>query len=628
MMQRVLLVVAAVGTMLAGCTPVGGDAPGGAPADAARKDILIADFEGTTYGEGWKVEGEAFGSGPARGTLPHQAKVFGFRGKGLVNTFFKRDASTGTLTSPPFTIERKYINFLIGGGGFAGTTCMNLLIGGKAVLTATGPNTVGGSGEVLAWKTWDVAKFAGRKAAVRIVDKRSGGWGHINVDQIVQSDIKKDVPYGEQYRPQFHFTAPKNWINDPNGLIYYDGEYHLMYQYNREGRGPHWATKGLGAWWGHAVSTDLVHWKHLPVTSIHASSGSGVVDRGNTSGLGEGKEDVLVAFYGGWLSYSRDRGRTWTPYKGNPVLPKHADPYVFRHEPTKRWILVSFIWPDKPHEFLFYKSTNLRDWTRTSVYAGKLRECPSLFELPVEGEDARKWIFHSGNGEYVIGTFDGERVREEAGKFRLDWGDFYASQCWSGRPPGDDRTIQIAWMINGWFPGMPFNQQLTFPCELTLRRLPEGLRVCRQPVREIARLYERVVVKRDDAVLKPGEDLLEGVEGELFDIELEADLKAPARLVLTLRGERIVYDAATGKLHCGPKSAPFKLRGGRFRLRALLDRASIELFAGQGQVALTRNVLPKPENRKLTLGIEGGTARVRRLRVRALRSAWRDRPPE
>jgi len=596
-----LLLIAMVGIMLSGCGFVEEDAPGGAPADAARKDVLIADFEGDTYGEGWKVEGDAFGPGPARGTLPHQAKVFGFRGKGLVNSFFKQDTSQGALTSPPFTIERKYINFLIGGGGFAGTTCMNLLVGGKAVRTATGPNTVGGSGEVLAWKTWDVTEFAGRKAAVQIVDKRSGGWGHINVDQIVHSDIKKDVPYGERYRPQFHFTAPKNWINDPNGLIYYDGEYHLMYQYNREGRGPQWATKGLCAWWGHAVSTDLVHWKHLPVTSIHASSGSGVVDRGNTSGLGEGKEDVLVAFYGGWLSYSRDRGRTWTPYKGNPILPKHADPYVFRHEPTKRWILVSFIWPDKPHEFLFYKSTNLRDWTRTSVYAGRLRECPSLFELPVEGEDVRKWIFHSGNGEYVIGTFDGERVREEAGKFRLDWGDFYASQCWNGRPPGDGRTIQIAWMINGSFPGMR-----------------------RQPVREIARLYERVVVKRDDAVLKPGKDLLEGVEGELFDIELEADLKAPARLVLTLRGERVVYDPAAGKLHCGPKSAPFDLRGRRFRLRALLDRASIELFAGRGQVALTRNFLPRPEDRKLALKTEGGTARVRRLRVRVLRSAWRD----
>jgi len=188
-----LLVVAMIGVMLSGCAFDGGDALGGAAAGAPRKDILIADFEGDTYGEGWKVEGEAFGPGPARGTLPGQMKVSGFQGKGLVNSFFKQDVSTGTLTSPRFKIKRKYIKFVIGGGGFAGTTCMDLLVGGKAVRTATGSNTAGGGSEALAWKVWDVAEFAGRKAAVRIVDKRSGGWGHISVDHIVQSDARTNV---------------------------------------------------------------------------------------------------------------------------------------------------------------------------------------------------------------------------------------------------------------------------------------------------------------------------------------------------------------------------------------------------------------------------------------------------
>jgi sucrose-6-phosphate hydrolase SacC (GH32 family) len=431
--------------------------------------------------------------------------------------------------------------------------------------------------------------------------------------------------YDEPYRPQFHFTAPRNWINDPNGLIYYDGEYHLMYQYNRESRDPHWNTKGLSAWWGHAVSRDLMHWEHLPVTSIRDSSGSGVVDRGNTAGFGKGDEDVLVVFHSGNLSYSRDRGRTWTPYEGNPILPKHADPYVFRYAPTKQWILVSFLWPDKPNEFLFYSSSDLRNWTRVSTYDGKLHECPSMFELPVEGEATRKWIFHSGNGEYLIGTFDGERVHEEPGKFRLDYGDFYASQCWHGRPPGDERTIQIAWMINGSFPAdMPFNQQLTFPCELTLRRLPEGLRVCRQPVREIARLYDRVVVARDNTTLRPGENLLETVDADLVDLEIDADLDETSRLVLTLRGERIVYDPAAAKLQCGSKSAPLKLPTRRIRLRVLLDWASIELFADQGQVALTHGFLPKQGNQALVLATEGGGARIHLLRVRSLHSAWRN----
>jgi sucrose-6-phosphate hydrolase SacC (GH32 family) len=431
--------------------------------------------------------------------------------------------------------------------------------------------------------------------------------------------------YNESYRPQFHFTAPTNWINDPNGLIYYDGEYHLMYQFNRAGRAPHWNTRGLYAWWGHAVSRDLVHWEHLPVTSINDSSGSGIVDYGNTSGLGQGTEDVMVAFHSGKISYSRDRARSWSPYPGNPVLPKHADPFVFRYEPAKQWNLISFLWPDKPHEFLFYRSTNLLDWTRVSVYNGKLRECPSMFELPVEGESTRKWILHSGNGEYLIGSFDGERVQEEAGKFRLDYGDFYASQCWSGGPSGDDRTVHIAWMINGSFPAdMPFNQQLTFPCELTLRRLPEGLRVCRQPVREIVSLHKRLLVARDQIALSPGVDLFEGVAGDLFDIEVLADLQQAQTLELTVRAERIAYDRVAGKLHCGRQSAPLDLAGRPLHLRVLVDRASIEVFADQGQVVITHNFLPKPENRSLALQAHGGAARIQKARVIPLRSSWRD----
>jgi len=434
--------------------------------------------------------------------------------------------------------------------------------------------------------------------------------------------------YNERYRPQFHFTAPKNWINDPNGLVYYAGEYHLFYQYNREGRNPHWATRGLSAWWGHAVSRDLVHWEHLPVTPIRSGSGSGVVDYGNRAGFGDGEEDVLVAFWHGSLSYSRDRGRTWTHWEGNPFLPGHADPYVFRHEPTQHWILISFIWPDKPHEFLFYRSRDLRRWERTSVYDGKLRECPSMFELPVEGEDTRKWVFHSGNGEYVIGDFDGREVIEDqhAGTFRLDWGHFYASQCWHGRPPGDDRTIHIAWMRGAPFPpDMPFNQQLTFPCELTLRRLPEGLRVCRRPVREIARLYDRVVLAKDNLTLHPGENPLEGLAGDLFDIELVAAMGQAESVELTVRGASIRYDRESGRLHCGPKSAPLKAADGRLKLRVLVDRASIEVFADQGQVAISYGFLPDPENRAYGLHVRGGAVNIESLRVTSLRSAWRPR---
>lgn len=154
---------------------------------SAANDILLADFEGADYGT-WKVEGTAFGTGPAKGTLPGQMEVTGFEGKGLVNTFLGGDDATGTLTSPGFTIERNYIKFLVGGGGFKGKTCMNLLVDGKIALSATGPNTDPGGSEALNWETWDVKTFKGKKAVIQIVDAASGSWGHINVDSISQSD--------------------------------------------------------------------------------------------------------------------------------------------------------------------------------------------------------------------------------------------------------------------------------------------------------------------------------------------------------------------------------------------------------------------------------------------------------
>jgi len=166
---------------------------------AADKDILIADFEGKAYPEGWKVEGAAFGTAPAKGRLGGQMPVTGFEGKGLVNTFLGGDKPKGKLTSTEFTIERDYIKFLIGGGGHKGKTCMNLLIDGKVVLSATGGNNAPGGSEFLNWENWDVKKFKGKTATIQIVDAASGGWGHINVDQISQSNTqakKKKAPPG------------------------------------------------------------------------------------------------------------------------------------------------------------------------------------------------------------------------------------------------------------------------------------------------------------------------------------------------------------------------------------------------------------------------------------------------
>ncbi len=180
---------------------------------AGREDLLVADFEGSDYGD-WKTTGEAFGAGPARGTLPGQMHVTGYRGKGLVNSFLEGDRTTGTLTSPPLTIERRYLSFLIGGGGYADTTCMNLLHEGKVVRTTAGPNTEAGGSEELVPDAWDLADLSGKTVTIQIVDKRTGGWGHVNVDHIVQSDEKPSIPKrpGAQTR---ELTLTKNYLLFP-----------------------------------------------------------------------------------------------------------------------------------------------------------------------------------------------------------------------------------------------------------------------------------------------------------------------------------------------------------------------------------------------------------------------------
>jgi len=192
---------------------------GAAHARAQKPDILVEDFGGASYGA-WTMTGTAFGSGLAQGTLPNQMKVDGFQGKGLVNSYNGGDGSTGTLTSPPFKIERRYLQFLIGGGGWEGKTCMNLLVNGKVVRTATGPNVDPGGSERLQPAQWDVFEFQGKEAVLEIVDDATGGWGHISVDQIIQSDRRNDAPIMSRDVARDIFVE-KPYLNFPikNGAV-------------------------------------------------------------------------------------------------------------------------------------------------------------------------------------------------------------------------------------------------------------------------------------------------------------------------------------------------------------------------------------------------------------------------
>jgi hypothetical protein len=232
----------------------------------------------------------------------------------------------------------------------------------------------------------------------------------------------------EFYRPAFHFSPPQNWLNDPNGLVYYDGEYHMFYQYNPYGN--NWGNMS----WGHAVSTDLVYWEHLPVAipmvgNVMAFSGSAVVDWNNTSGFGTGANPPLVAIYTATdgnqrqnLAYSNDKGRTWINFSGNPVLnlfdDDFRDPKVFWHEPTNRWIMAVAL--SARHRIRFYASTNLIEWEFLQDFGGVgdqsgVWECPDLFALPVDGDNENmKWVLQvdvgPGQAQYFVGDFDGNML--------------------------------------------------------------------------------------------------------------------------------------------------------------------------------------------------------------------------
>ena len=616
-------------------------------APAGRPDVVVADFEGSTYGK-WQAEGMAFGTGPAPGTLPRQMTVSGYKGHGLANSFSGGDDATGVLVSPRFTLTRRYLNFLIGGGRQPGRTEMEMFVGGRIVRRATGPNAVPGGSERLDWATWDLCGLLGQTAHLAIVDRATGGWGHISVDQITLSDrAEAQVEgtarlYEEEYRPQFHFTAKSGWLNDPNGLVFLDGEYHLFYQYDSLLYGDD-ALKC----WGHAVSPDLVHWQQLdealkPEALGPIWSGSAVVDRGNTSGLGKPGTPPLVAIYtaaGGkspesagreftqCLAYSLDRGRTWSRFVHNPVLENvtggNRDPKVVWYAPTRRWIMALYL--DGDH-FGLFSSPDFKTWTQTQTFTlPGSGECPDFFEMPLEGTTESRWVFSAANGRYEVGGFDGTTFTPETPLLPGDAGaSFYAPQTFSDVPAADGRRIQIAWMRGGDYPGMPFNQQMSFPCTLTLHDTPEGPRLFRWPVHEISTLYAATTHEQNVTVAPGAAHPVVALPGDLWDVEATFEPTSNATAFgLRLRGADIRYDVPAGTLSCQGRQTPLALSSGKVTLRFLLDRTSLEVFGGGGQVSLSSCFLPARGDSGLTVYAEGGPVTLVSLTAHKLHSAWK-----
>jgi fructan beta-fructosidase len=518
-------------------------------------------------------------------------------------------------------LQKRYLNFPVQNG--AAKRRMSLTIDGQTVrefeieLAHGVPDF---------WVFLDVSMFRGKRGMLRAasLDPNSNGMA-----AIVQSDTIEGAQdlYREKHRQQFHFSSRRGWNNDSNGLVFYRGEYHLYYQHNPYG----WDWGNMH--WGHAVSADLVHWRELPIALYPQKfgdwcfSGSAVVDVNNTAGFKTGTQDVIVAAYtstgrGECIAYSNDRGRTFTDYRGNPVVTHQGrDPKVIWYGPGRHWVMAVYDEQDKSQGIAFYTSRNLRQWQFASRIDG-FYECPELFELPVDGDrDNRKWVLHAADGDYMMGRFDGRTFVPESGKHRWSYGNcFYASQTFNDLPQTDGRRIQIAWGRIAT-PGMPFNQCMLFPCELTLRTTEQGPRMFAAPVREIETLHERKD-RWANETCGPESHLLGDLRGELFHIRAEVEPGDAGELGLVIRGIPLAYDTNRQELACQGKTAPLRPRGGAIRLEVLVDRTSIEIFGNGGRIYMPIAVTPAEGDKALRFYVKAGRARVRSLDVYPLRSAW------
>ncbi len=468
-------------------------------------------------------------------------------------------------------------------------------------------------------------------------------------------------------------------MNDPNGLVYYHGEYHLFYQSNPVGND--WGHMS----WGHAISRDLVHWHQLPTAILEENgimifSGSVVVDWHNSSGFCVNANAIdpscLVAIFTGHtstrqtqnLAFSNDDGRTWSKYSGNPVLDLNVqdfrDPKVFWHAPTSKWVMVTAL--PTQHKLRFFGSTDLKHWDVLSDFGpngatGGVWECPDLFELPVEGENGQsRWVLSvnlnpggiaGGSGDqYFIGQFDGLRfITENFGKQTLwaDYGkDFYASTSFSDIPPSDRRRIWLGWLDNWDYasktPTYPWRGALSAPRELKLKRFANSIRLVQQPVNELKKLrhdHFGLVNKSSNEANR----LLSSpnLRGDSLEIIAEIKLGNTRELGFKVRmgssEETIIaFDTKASELFVdrshsgnvgfdqkfpGRHFAPLRATNGVLRLHILVDRSSVEVFGGNGESVISDVIFPSDSSNKLQIYSVGGKAVISNLEVWKLGSS-------
>lgn len=484
------------------------------------------------------------------------------------------------------------------------------------------------------WTFFDVSPYQGKTITFEVDNEQAGS---DLLDQIYadKSFPGEDSLYHETYRQQIHFSSRRGWNNDPNGLIYYQGQYHMFYQHNPYG----WDWGNMH--WGHAVSNDLIHWKELPdalYSPNHdhmAFSGSAAWDTLNTGGFSRNGIDPLIAAYtrtgsGEHLALSYDNGQTFEEFEGNPVI-KHQgrDPQLFWYEPGKHWVMVVYDESEtrqiglgqqaKNFQNAIYTSPDLRHWTYQSAVPGFF-ECPELFEIPVEGTKQKKWVMYDGDGTYVVGEFDGKTFNIEQSLRQYDYGgNFYASQLFDNVPDG--RHIQIGWFRGLVTEGMPFNQGMTFPTRLTLRQTSDGYRLCPTPIREIKQLFEDGQTV-ENQVIKADKGFEAQVKNDRLYVVAEFEQGDAYQFGLNINGHTLTYDHLNGKFngthYVVPNDKPVKIE-------AIVDKMSMEVFVNDGELYYVFPYNSVNADKKVEVFAKGHTQYkviLKKLEVHPLKSIW------
>ena len=544
------------------------------------------------------------------------------------------------------------------------TSNNNLFIGDVAVASGSSFEVDLAEGENMIW--------------VKVQDKTS------EVSTITTINVKRrqnpETAYTERYRPQFHYTPEAHWVNDPNGMVYYDGEYHLFYQY-------HPYSKFWGPMhWGHAISKDMVYWEEYPIALYPDKfgtmfSGSAVVDVNNSSGFFTDlpEKKGLVAIYtndghGGQqqaIAYSLDKGRTWIKYnEGEPVLKiaddplnhrDFRDPKVFWHDESGKWMMVIAGGPLR-----FYSSSNLIDWTFESGYKdnqtidGKAvnaihTECPDFFELPVEGGEGNKWVLTRSSETYMIGDF-----KEVGGKWyffpdgnvstSMNFGeDNYAAQTYSDTPDG--RRVMVNWMTDFAYTDAlanvtdPYNGAFTMAYELKLKQTSNGIKLYQTPIEEYESLRKSPYSFNNVTVAASDENILKDIKSKQFEIVAEVTPEeGNVRFGFNLRtgngqvtkvyyntvpNRQLIMDrtnSGTNPNGSFPKSYSRTVNrqaDGKLKLHIFVDWSSIEVFANDGEAVGTLLIFPDPTSEGMEFFVEGSPVKAN-INVYPLKSIWRE----